>query len=291
MIKRLILPEIQKNFDATGELRDYFFPPKGEQPKIMHPYRISSYGLGLYHEGSVALTADLKAYEIGPRSLLILPPNVIREWTFRDTASPVNSTLFFLKDFILKELSNTDLFDDLGFLKSKKVETFRLNENEYERLTQAFGDVLMTSEKASPHRARLISLKLASLLYQIDEMCQNREPVDDAAISRPQVLVNQFIDLVNQHFIAERNVSFYANQLFISPKYLSQIVAEKTGQKALAFIRDRIILEAKVLLQNKEKSISEVSYVLRFSSPTQFGKYFKKYSGMSPGTFRKQAVG
>jgi AraC-like DNA-binding protein len=122
-------------------------------------------------------------------------------------------------------------------------------------------------------------------------MCQNREPVDDAAISRPQVLVNQFIDLVNQHFIAERNVSFYANQLFISPKYLSQIVAEKTGQKALAFIRDRIILEAKVLLQNKEKSISEVSYVLRFSSPTQFGKYFKKYSGMSPGTFRKQAVG
>ena len=211
---------------------------------------------------------------------------MIREWSFQD-APPVNSALFFLKDFILKELANTNLFNDLTFLKPNQVEVYYLTDDEYDRFSQVFLELFRKSTMNSLHQASIIALNIASLLYQIDEIHQNNNVAIDADLSRPQILVNQFIDLVNQNFISNRKVGFYARQLHISPKYLSQIVVEKTGQRPMEFIRSKIILEAKVLLQDNQKSISEISHTLQFASPTQFGKYFRKYTGISPGSYRK----
>ena len=80
-------------------------------------------------------------------------------------------------------------------------------------------------------------------------------------------------------------MSFYAQQLYITTKYLSNIVKEATGRSAAQWIDEFVILEAKNLLRFSGKTIKQVSYELNFSNQSAFGKYFKLITGMSPSEY------
>ena len=93
--------------------------------------------------------------------------------------------------------------------------------------------------------------------------------------------------LVSQHYRKERGVAFYASKLFISPKYLSLIIKESTGQSAARWIDNFVILEAKNLLRFSGKNVQQVAYELNFTNQSSFGKYFKHLTGMSPTKFQR----
>lgn len=99
--------------------------------------------------------------------------------------------------------------------------------------------------------------------------------------------VREFVKLVHVHHVNERSVSFYADKLFISPKYLTLLVKEATGRSAAKWIDDFVIMEAKNLLRFSGKNIQQVAYALNFSTQSSFGKYFKHLTGMSPTEYQK----
>ena len=99
--------------------------------------------------------------------------------------------------------------------------------------------------------------------------------------------VHEFMKLVHLNYTRERSVSFYANSLFISPKYLSLLVKEATGRSAARWIDFFVINEAKNLLRFSGKNIQQVAYALNFSNQSSFGKYFKHLTGMSPTEYQK----
>ena len=84
---------------------------------------------------------------------------------------------------------------------------------------------------------------------------------------------------------AERNVSFYARQLNITPKYLSSVVKEVSGKTAARWIDESVILEAKAQVFRHEH-IQEIAYHLNFSTQSFFGKYFKQHTGTSPSRYK-----
>ena len=86
----------------------------------------------------------------------------------------------------------------------------------------------------------------------------------------------------------ERKLEFYAGQLNITPKSLSAAIKKQTGRSAGEWIDDTIILEAKVLLQNKTLSVSQISNMLNFSDQSVFGKFFRAGTAMSPVEYRKK---
>jgi AraC-like DNA-binding protein len=75
----------------------------------------------------------------------------------------------------------------------------------------------------------------------------------------------------------------------ISAKYLSQTIKQTTGKNALAFINERLVAEAKTLIQFTSLDISEIAYQLNFSDPANFGKFFKKHVQVTPLEFRKSS--
>lgn len=101
-------------------------------------------------------------------------------------------------------------------------------------------------------------------------------------------LYERFLQLVQQHCMAEREVKFYAGCLHITPKYLNQICKTNTRVSASLWIKrytkERIIL----LLQNKNLSIAEIADEMNFSSYSFFTRYVKKVLGMSPSAYRKR---
>ena len=104
--------------------------------------------------------------------------------------------------------------------------------------------------------------------------------------TRKQELNSQFQDFVFQHYKGHRNVQYYADALYVSPKHLTETIKEVTGRTAGEWIDDAVILEAKVLLRNHEISIARVADEIHFPDQSSFGKYFKKHAGMSPSDYR-----
>lgn len=85
------------------------------------------------------------------------------------------------------------------------------------------------------------------------------------------------------------NVGQLANQLFLSPRYLSDILKQETGKTAMELIHIFLISEAKNHLRLNEKTVSEIAYELGFENLSYFTRLFKKQTGVKPLEFKKMS--
>ena len=94
--------------------------------------------------------------------------------------------------------------------------------------------------------------------------------------------------LIMNHNKQERKVAFYADKLCITPKYLSEVVKEKTKKTPIEWINDSVIIIAKTFLKSTDLSIIHISEELNFPNPSFFCRYFKKHTGISPLKYREK---
>jgi len=83
-------------------------------------------------------------------------------------------------------------------------------------------------------------------------------------------------------------VALFADELNLSPRYLSDLLKQETGKTAMDLIQIFLISEAKNLLYQGNHTVNEVAYLLGFEHPTYFSRLFKREAGLSPNQFKKQ---
>ncbi|MBO4673955.1 MAG: AraC family transcriptional regulator [Bacteroidaceae bacterium] len=105
---------------------------------------------------------------------------------------------------------------------------------------------------------------------------------------RQYELFNAFIFMLNEKYKQERSVFYYAQELKITPKYLSNIVQAFTKQTASQVIDQYVVYSIKQYLYKNDLSIKAISEVFNFPSQSFFGRYFKRVSGVSPHQYIKQ---
>jgi len=86
----------------------------------------------------------------------------------------------------------------------------------------------------------------------------------------------------------ERKVSYYANEAGLSPNHFTRIIRERTGKTPSEWIASMIIVNAKVLLEQKDLNIKDVAAKLNFPEQYTFRKFFKLHVGMSPKEYRQK---
>ena len=106
--------------------------------------------------------------------------------------------------------------------------------------------------------------------------------------TRAGSLFHKYLNLVFDQAQKMREVSFYANELCISPKYLNTISKEVIGKTAKEVIDNRVIMQLKIALRDTDRTIQQISDEFNFPNQSYFGRYFKKITGMSPSEFKKQ---
>ncbi|MGB0523385.1 MAG: helix-turn-helix domain-containing protein [Flammeovirgaceae bacterium] len=159
---------------------------------------------------------------------------------------------------------------------------YHLSDGEKKSFEQLFNTLIHERKSATVVKLLLLAfLEKAKLLY-------DTYGKEEAFLSKKSLVIRKYKNLINNYFIEHKDVHFYANQLNISANYLNEIVKSETGFSAKNHISDRVLLEAKNLLLYSEMDIAEISHVLQFSEPTHFTKFFKKGSGQTPKSFRKQ---
>jgi len=104
--------------------------------------------------------------------------------------------------------------------------------------------------------------------------------------SRQQELYDRFMTELNATRGLERNISYYADKLCVTPRYLSRIIKEVSGQFASDHIDLYVISIAKQLLASKKYTVLQVSEILNFSSQSLFGRFFKNFTGHTPKEYQ-----
>lgn len=104
--------------------------------------------------------------------------------------------------------------------------------------------------------------------------------------ARTNMLFEQFLKLVAENFMTHKNIGFYADQLYLTPKYLSGLVKTVSGRRASEWIDSFVILETKNLLKYSDLTVKEIGYKLNFASIPSFFKFFKSKTGMTPTEYR-----
>ena len=106
--------------------------------------------------------------------------------------------------------------------------------------------------------------------------------------NRDDNLLKEFEELLSKNLNTSRSVKYYADLLAISTKKLNSITKANWGITAKEFIEERIIHESKKILLETPDTIKQISYTLGFTEPTNFNKFFKKFTSTTPLQFREQ---
>jgi AraC-like DNA-binding protein len=138
----------------------------------------------------------------------------------------------------------------------------------------------------NPHRKDIIQHLMIAFHYHSSSWLHME--LQDETISETQnENVKQFLKCVEKYYKSQRQVKFYAEELNLTPKYLSQIVKAETGKSVSGWIEEYVILEAKSLLKSSNFTIQQISNELNFIDQSVFGKYFKRNVGISPKQYRQ----
>ena len=121
--------------------------------------------------------------------------------------------------------------------------------------------------------------------YWMSEIVRQNEMEPEIKISRNEQIFNTFLGLVRKNYMRNREVSYYADKLCITPKYLGVVVSQVSKRRPIDWIRDYVILDAKAMLLTREYSIQQISQMLNFPNPSFFSKYFREAVGYSPSKF------
>lgn len=105
--------------------------------------------------------------------------------------------------------------------------------------------------------------------------------------SNKESIAMKFAMLVFENRETHREVAYYADQLCISPLYLTKVIQEVNGQSARDMIADYTIIGIKTLLRNADITIKDVVRHSGFSSQSSFSRFFRKHTGMSPLEYRR----
>ncbi len=105
-------------------------------------------------------------------------------------------------------------------------------------------------------------------------------------LNRKEEIFHDFLSVLEKYYKQERSISFYADQMCLTPKYLSTIIKEVSGKHGMQWIDEYVALEAKALLRNSTLSVKQVADQLNFPSQSMFGRFFKKMTGCSPKQYK-----
>ena len=169
----------------------------------------------------------------------------------------------------------------------KSTQFYSVSEEVLDALSSVYRQVSsLMNQPDNPYREEIIRHLFSAHYYGLGYYMHGIRS-QSAALTVQQEKCERFMSLVAENFKTHRDISFYADKLCVTGKYLSTMLKQETGMTALDWIEKHIVLYAKSCLSSTSMTIQEISDDLDFPSQSVFGKYFKRVEGMSPKAYRQ----
>lgn len=261
---------------------------------IEYPCRFHGYMAFFCIKGEFEVEINLKKFTIRKDSMFIYTPGNIVRVTNIDPQE--KESVHFVVVAISEDLMSSTRFDfsklyneSLRLLESPCVV---INENERELCRKYFDLIQEVSKMRMPNMRESVAALISSIFYLMGAMWTDRLTAakkngGEEVSTRSKIVLEDFLMLVRDYHTKERSLSFYADKLYLTPKYLSKLIKSVSGKSAHEWIDSFVILEAKNLLKYSDMSIKSIVYELNFPNQTTFYRFFKTKTGMTPSEYRK----
>lgn len=182
---------------------------------------------------------------------------------------------------------NNDLRDKFFYLTKNPVYHIRPKDmsilEEYKKLL-----LLRIDASENPFQKGIMISLAYSVFYELlANLNECNITVEKTLVRQGDILFKKFIELILAQEVKVRSVSYYADKLFVTTKYLSAVCKQVCGKTAFNLINELVMEDITELLEYSEKSIKEIADELEFPNISFFGKYIKSHTGMSPTEYRK----
>lgn len=258
------------------------------------PFRPAYFSFLFIKDAFGKYTIDDHVFNVAPGTVYFTNPGNYRifEWHTISDACLITFSEAFLKEYVHEEV-----YRDFSFLLTETVEPRTLQPEQFAVAEQLYRLIHREYLEKSPYGHKVIGSLVVALLLKIKEyFFRDYNPIYEG--NRSSLIVKAFKRNLEQHFrqlIAGKTdlpmrVQDYADMQQLHVNYLSTVISSKTGKSVSAWIADKTIAEAKVLLRNPELSIKEIAGRLGFLENSHFSNYFRKHTSLSPAAYRKQAL-
>lgn len=265
-----------------------------ELPIASIPFRPNFFSFLFIKDAFGNYTIDDLHFNMTPRTVYFTNPGNYRRFEWHNIT---DTCLLVFNESYLKEQVHPDVYRDFSFLLTETVEPRVLKPEQFLIIEELYRIIYREHHDHSPYKNKIIGSTLVTLLLKIKEyFFQDYNPIYEG--NRSSQIVKTFKQHLEQHFRelasgktdTQLRVQDYADKQFLHVNYLSSVISSKTGKSITAWIADKTIAEAKVMLHDKDLNIKEIAGRLGFLEASHFSNYFKKHTSQSPAEYRKQAI-
>ena len=231
---------------------------------------------------------DFNSYELSNNQIYFVSPGqvhqVIEEESSKGYAMTFSIQFLIENSIQLAFIESLNIFHDYG-----QSPPLKPDDTQYKKLERYANEVFSLHNSAAHMKELSIGAFLKLFLIECNNVC-SIHPLESNAATSKNHIISKFKSLVNEGYKSEHSISYYANELHITPDHLNRIINTTIGKTAKEYIQSRIITEAKRLLYFSQLSNKEIGYELGFNEPANFSAFFKNCTGLSPTNFQKKEV-
>lgn len=242
-------------------------------------------------QGRLQLDINGQTFHADVNDLVVCPPNV---FVSNYMVSPdFDSKIICLSYSALQRLLhvNKEVWDMMLFLARHPV--YHLDEDHQVLLQEYYS--LVQSKLSLPqtnYRNEVMQALFQAVFYEvcaiIAPQMRAETGVENVRMRQGDLLMKRFVKLLSDSQGRERSVTYFAEQLCVTPKYLSMSCKTSSGKTALQWIHEYTLEVILQQLKYSERTVKEISDDLGFSNISFFGKFVKGHIGVSPTEYRRQ---
>ncbi|WP_299364044.1 AraC family transcriptional regulator [Winogradskyella sp.] len=266
------------------KIEDYF----GEQSMSFGPYRHNFFELtfGIGHDVDIKIGTSV--FKPMDASLSFTSPYQISSWRVNKFKSDsLGYMILFNPQLFGSTVNKITLYNHYSYLNLHTSPNLFLNETQQgiivSLMQQLYKEYRDDEQKGYE---RIIASYLTILLEKIRTFFEE-STTKRAFANRAEEITFLFENLLKEQSSYKNKMPYYASQLHISTSYLTEVVKRVTSKTPISIVQEYLVLKAKTLLSQNNKPIAVIADELGFNEASNFNKYFKKNTGLTPSAYRK----
>ncbi|MFD2541468.1 AraC family transcriptional regulator [Lacinutrix gracilariae] len=250
------------------------------------PHKRDFFEIAILHKSTTNIQIGNQTLNQLENSLAIVSPFQVINYSKVPPNDDYGYIIYFNASIFTNLNQSYRLQNEFPFFKIHTIPIYQTSENDFKAILPIAQELYKESRSTEIHNKEVVRSLLLILLYKVKRATQNNKGI--VSTNRFDSIMTKFEQQIlkgNNKFFT---VNEYAEQMNISPIYLTECVKNATGKSAQKVLIDYKMLYAKTLLHQIDKSISEVAYALNFNEVANFNQFFKRNMGITATQFRKR---
>lgn len=251
------------------------------------PHVHTFYEILWFQEGSGKHFVDFQEYPVSPGTIFFLTPGQVHH--FDGSSDYRGLAIKLCTDFMQSRGDDSDLFVKYDMFHTFDTTPYYVIDGDTAAQLQKLVDEMEAELKMRNDIGHIDILRSLLKIFLVKVHRYGRKAGEQRldGMKPSHKLFVQFRRILEKDYMSKHTVQEYADSLNVAVRTLNKCVNECSGRSPLAFINERIMLEAKRQVRYSSQMIKEIAYNLGYDDPSYFVKFFKRQTGMLPSDFRE----